>query len=113
MKVFRNKDVIVLTRRRYPQNFRTQMTMLKIAPHHYVTIEKKESWIKKNITDDEVTIVGDSLNELEAAKLPNVRAYMVGYGLFTYEDFIRDNIDFDFLRSREELENVIRKWMKE
>lgn len=105
-------DGCILTKRRNESNFRQQLNHLGIKGKAYVVDKmSKKAWIESSFNaSDPIIIIGDSMEELEAAKLLNVRAIMVGYGICTKVDFREKNIPFLYLNNPTQLqEELIRR----
>lgn len=104
------QDAAILTKRRNKEAFIWQMNYLGIEGTPFVIENSsKKQWIESTINDNQsVTIIGDSIAELECATLPNVDAWMVGYGLNTKESFNSLNIPYSYYHDPNDLNERIR-----
>lgn len=105
-------NAIILTKRRNEKSFQWQLVKLGIY-ERYVVIDsgKKIDWVRKNLQEQKITVIGDSTAELEIAQLPNVDAWMVGYGLSDKADFDLRMIPYNFFNTPVELEYKLRRQM--
>ena len=105
---FLKQDAILFTKRRNKTNFKWQLQELGIEDKSIIieSCSKKE-WIKQNFPEENCIIVGDSMEDLEAASLDNVEAWMVGYGLFTKSDFNLKGLPYLFFETPNDLSEMI------
>lgn len=103
-EIFRRKEAILLTKRRYPQNLRWELNRLRLRiSARVLSAQSKAEWIQLHYPSENSIIIGDSLADLEAAALPNVTAVMVEYGLETSERFQSSGLPFLLLKTPEDL----------
>ena len=102
---------MILTKRRNADNFLWQIKNLGICEKYQVLNEEKKSdWVKTNTDEgNSITVIGDSVADLEIATLSNVDAWMVGYGLSTRQDFDLQHIPYLYLETPNDLEILIRR----
>ena len=95
---------IILTSRHNIDNFYKQLSVLGIKCPAYATNNKsKKNWILENFPSQQGIIIGDSITDLEVATLPNMKAWMVGYGLQTRKSFKTTGITFNYIASPRDL----------
>ncbi len=100
-----------MSKRRNTDNFLWELNTIGIQGKTNVIkdISKKE-WIESNINyNEKILIIGDSTAELEAAQLPNVEAWMVGYGMMRKEDFDSLSVPYTFFESAQAIETELKK----
>ncbi len=104
------KRVMILTKRRNEDNFKKQINRIGIECVYRTINYNKSTWIENNCPKDEkIIIIGDSLEELEASRLENVEAWLVGYGLSTKNDFDKMKIPYRYFANPSELKTELSK----
>lgn len=108
---FMAHDVFILTKRRNPDNFKRQMRWLGIVGQSIIIANGcKRKWVEHNIPKEcSVTIVGDSTAELEAVRLHNVEAWMVGYGLSSKIEYDSTYLPYQYIESPAELREMLKR----
>lgn len=104
------KDAIILTKRRNAENFYWQMFELGIHGKAIVIQNgNKKDWVATNLDNySRITIVGDSLADLEVSQLDKAGAWMVGYGLATKKEFDATGLPYRYFETPEEIWNEFR-----
>ena len=100
------KNCIILSKRRNRNNFYWQLDNLGIKCNAYV-VENKLEWIQAHASNENHIIIGDSVDDLKVGMLPNVTAWMVGYGVNVKEQF-RD-IDHRFFSCPSDLLTALKE----
>ncbi|MEY8480583.1 hypothetical protein AALD74_01850 [Lachnospiraceae bacterium 48-21] len=89
---------IIVTKRYSQANLKWQLQSLGLdVPVAVVKAQSKRQWIQENIRSKDLTIIGDSLMDLDAGKLPYVKPVMVGYGLGTRSQFDKNALGYTLL----------------
>ena len=103
------KGTRILTKRRKPDCFFWQLDRLGIQPMAYVVTDlSKKEWIERNTDQRTKTIIiGDSEAEIQAGELPNVEAWLVGYGLTSREHFDSYHIPYRYFDTPGQLQQAI------
>lgn len=106
---FNDRRSILLTKRRRPEALKSELSRLGfyLDERNVIILNpadlSKEQWIQKNYPDEDVVLIGDGKEEIEAAEyLGNVDLYLVNTGLMkaakgTYNIHPIDNVD-EYLR---------------
>ena len=104
---FARSNACILTKRRNISNFKWQLNLLNIKCNYFVVenIEKR-NWIEQNYPNEQCVIIGDSTEDLKAAELDNVEAYLVGYGLNTKSQFDECRLKYTFIETPKELLDI-------
>lgn len=96
-------NAFILTKRRNKEHFDWEMNYLDLSCDYVVvSADTKAEWIKNNI-DESVIVIGDSIEDLRTAFLPQVNAIAVGYGINRREDFDSLGVRYQFASSPLEL----------
>lgn len=97
-------NILILTKRRFPENLAWELNALGLQiPAQTVCDESKADWIQQHYPFESNVMIGDSLVDLEAGNLPNVKAVMVNYGLGEKELFCSSGVPFTLLETPKEL----------
>lgn len=108
-QTFQNSNAVLLTKRRNKANFLWELDELGIRIRSKVLCsQSKKEWIQANYNNEKCYIFGDYLNDLEAASLENVDAYMVLFGLGTENQFAKANIPYEAVDTPEQIIELAR-----
>lgn len=101
-------DCIILTKRKNAENFFWQLSELGLkCKSEVVKKGSKRQWVERSHISGGL-IIGDSLADLEVAKLPNFVAWMVGYGFGTKEQFNSIRIPYKYVEKPEKLKLLLK-----
>lgn len=104
------EDAIILSKRRNARSFYQELDSLGIRCKSYILEQgDKIDWLSKLPSEGDNIMIGDSLQDLSVAGLPNYSAWMVGYGLNTYEQFVSTGIPFTYMESPVDLLKKMRE----
>lgn len=106
LDLFSDAETIILSRRRQPGEFQAQLRDLglnDILPRAFVTQGSKLDWVASRFPSADLTVVGDSLADLEIGRIPGARCWMLGCGLTSAERFLASGIAHRFFSTLPEL----------
>lgn len=108
------EDTFILSKRRKHENLLSQLEKLGIKAEVKTVRDKtKKEWIIENTNrDDNIVIIGDSLEELSASTLPNVEAWITGYGLVSKESIDSMNFMYRYFQTPDDLADELRSCLK-
>jgi phosphoglycolate phosphatase-like HAD superfamily hydrolase len=84
LDLFSDNESIILSRRRQSDEFKAQLRGLgleAISERAFVTQGSKLNWVASRFPNQHLTVVGDSLADLEIGRIPGVQCLMLGCGL--------------------------------
>ncbi len=101
---------MILTKRRDAPAFGWELARLGIrCDHCAIDALTKKEWIEKNHPGAPGIMIGDAASDLEASGLPYIRAWMVGYGLGTREQFDGTGYGYRYAGSPRDLLRLLEK----
>lgn len=108
------EDAFILSKRRKHENLLSQLEKLGIKAEVKTVRDKtKKEWIIENTNqDDNIVIIGDSLEELSASTLPNVKSWITGYGLVSKESIDSMNFTYRYFQTPDDLAEKLRGCLK-
>jgi len=99
LSLFSDSEAIILSRRRQPDEFQAQLRGLgleSISGRAFVTQGAKVDWVASRFPKATLTVIGDSLTDLQIGRIPGARCLMLGCGLTSAGRFLASGISHRF-----------------